>query len=89
MAKGRGCYINGIYSNSFIHFSKVCADLIFFRPNFCSRSRNFKIVADLKKGVSGFSIKKFGELRIRARLVFPTPWNLKFGTMDYVLTFTP
>ena len=58
--------MNGTHSNSIIHFHEICVDLVhtlyFFRCNFCSRSRNFKIFSDLKKVISRVLFQKFGEL---------------------------
>ena len=84
--------MNGIHSNSFIHFDELCVDLVhtlsFFRRNFCSRSRNFKIFSDLKTVVSRFLFKKFGELTgslgIRSRAHFPYP--LRFEIQNHGLT---
>ena len=61
--KGDGMSVVFIQIHSFI-FSKICADLVETLPfsifNFSSKSRKFKIFADLKKGTSRFSFKKLG-----------------------------
>ena len=63
--------------------------LSFLKHNFCSIARIFKIFAE-KREISRFSFQEFGELRVLwgEELIFPTPWDLKFRTMAYILTFT-
>ena len=70
-------------------FGIICPDLVetlsFFIFSFCSRSRNFKIFADLERGTSKFSFQQLGKLRAfwdKMKINKNNHWDLKFRTMD-------